>query len=128
MSYFKHLFPIIFILTISNTACSQNNLNEKDNVESSPIDLKYVNDEAKKIVENYNVENGTNWKSLDADLRVLVYKCTTPLKAKWSTAPDYYAPIDKEYLYIKVTCDKSIYKDKSWDVLVTTNRPVILSK
>jgi hypothetical protein len=128
MSYFKHLFPIIFILTISNTACSQNNLNEKENVGSSPLDLKYVNDEAKKLVKSYNDENGTNWKSLNADLRVLVHKCTTPLKAKWSTAPDYYSPRDKEYLYIKVTCDKSVYKDKSWDVLVNTNRPIILSK
>lgn len=128
MSLFQHLFPVVLILIISTTACSQNNLDEKNNVDYSPLDLKHINDEAKKLVESYNAENGTSWNSLDADLRVLVHKCTTPLKAKWSTAPDYYPPIDKEYLYIKVTCDKSVYKDKSWDILVTTNRPALLSK
>ena len=128
MSCFKHLFPIIFILTISNTACSQNNPNEKDSVENSPLDLKYINDEAKELVESYNAENGTSWNSLDADLHILVHKCTTPLKAEWSTAPDYYSSLNKEYLYIKVICDKSVYKEQSWDVLITTNRPALLPK
>lgn len=128
MYCFKHLFPIIFILAISTTACSQNGLSQKDNENNPPLDLKHINNEAKKLVESYNAENGTSWNSLGADLRVLVHKCATPLKAKWSTAPDYYPPIDKEYLYIKVTCDKSVYKDKSWDILVTTNRPALPSK
>lgn len=125
MSCFKYLFPIIFILTISNTACSQNDLDKKENVDYSPLDLKYINDEAEKLVDRYNSENSTNWRSLDADVRVLVQKCTTSLKAKWSPPPDYYSPMDKEYFYIKVTCEKSVYQDKSWNVLVPTNRPAL---
>ena len=109
----------------STTACSQNNSDKIDSVDYSPLDLKYINNEAKKLVKSYNDKNGTNWKSLDADLRILVHKCTTPLKAEWSTAPDYYSSSDKKYLYIKVICDKSVYKNQSWDVFVTTNRPKI---
>jgi hypothetical protein len=121
----KKIFPIICIFIISITACSQSNSNKKDNIDYAPLDLKYINHEAKKLVENYNVKNGTSWDSLDADLRILVHKCTIPLKAVWSTAPDYYSSLDKKYLYIKVICEKSVAKDKSWDVLITTNRPVL---
>lgn len=125
MSFSKSIcLSVIMSIFFINTACSQHELVEESSAHNQVHDLNDINTKSKRILEEFNSKNNTQWKSLEADPRTLVSKCTNPLKAIWSSAPEYYSKEDKSYFYIKVHCEKNSYNRKSWDVFVSTNRPI----
>lgn len=84
--------------------------------------LYEIREEARKFIANQNSVNHTKWVALDPNYKIIVPRCTLPLKVKW--APKSYGLSQKSVL---VYCTKSISTNnelKEWDVAV----PVIPTK
>lgn len=95
--------------------------------------LKYVNDKAVELINAYNQQNHTHWKSLEPDARNWAEKCTVPLTAKWldPSKDEEYSMIN--YLpnmwYVKVSCSKTVKSEiypsgTNWNIIVPTTREI----
>ena len=90
--------------------------------------LKYINDIADAFIKDFNEKNRSEWRSLQPDPRIMVYKCVVPLKASWKSAhtKGFASPEEPNYWFIKVSCDKTVSThegNETWDILVATDRP-----
>lgn len=88
--------------------------------------LKYINDKAVEFINAYNQIHHTNWQSLGADPRTLVYKCDAPIQAKWITDVADVIAVNHEVYHIAISCNKTvsdIAETRQWVIEIPTTRP-----
>ena len=83
-------------------------------------DLREINEAAQKFVAHENAINDTAWEAGSVNLKVIVPRCVTPLKAGWETRFWYDSGSEAHRVrVIKVTCSRTWYLQKErkrWDV------------
>lgn len=47
--------------------------------------LYEVRAEAKDFLDRQNAQDGTDWRPIDPDIRIVVDRCAVPLRSKWTT-------------------------------------------
>lgn len=88
--------------------------------------LKYINDKAIEFINDYNQVHHTKWQSLEPNSRTIVYKCSVPMQAKWTTKVSDVIGVDHEVYYISISCHKTvsnIEEAKQWTIEIPTTRP-----
>jgi hypothetical protein len=112
-------FLIFFMLAIfwHSIALSQNLYRGlmDDRTRGDIHGLYEINEEAIKFLQKENTQNETHWESLEPNLKILVPRCSIPLRAAWT-------PRDRglSNKSVSVICEKSILENmKKWDVNIS---------
>lgn len=122
---------ILFSLVTGCTNASAQTFVEKDHGDDIRQGLKYVNEQAIEFIKAHNLQYQTNFRSLQPDPRIMVYKCLVPMHTKWvKDVPDTIG-VNHNIWYLQVSCSKTTaenIEDKQWTIDIPTTRPKEFSK
>lgn len=125
MWFYRYIIAMVMILSLHcSSLYAQQTFVQQSNRNDIVQGLKTMRDKAIAFVNEDNQKNHTYWKILEPNAKIVVYKCMSPLVAKWGALfmDGSKANITIERYVIFVSCKKDI-KNRSWTVQVPTNRP-----
>jgi hypothetical protein len=75
--------------------------------------LYEIRAEAKNFLDRQNARNGTDWRPIDPDIRIVVDRCAIPLRSKWTTFESRKS--------VLVSCGRTIASasQRRWDLPVS---------
>lgn len=72
-----------------------------------------IREEAKGFLDRQNARNGTDWRPIDPDIRIMVDRCAIPLRTKWTTFESRKS--------VLVSCGRTVASasQRRWDLPVS---------
>lgn len=72
-----------------------------------------IREEAKGFLDRQNARNGTDWRPIDPDIRIVVDRCAVPLRSKWTTYESRKS--------VLVSCGRTVASasQRRWDLPVS---------
>lgn len=72
-----------------------------------------IREEAKGFLDRQNARNGTDWRPIDPDIRIMVDRCAIPLRTKWTTFESLKG--------VLVSCGRTVASasQRRWDLPVS---------
>lgn len=106
-----------FLLLIASARCLASWSIENDRSTAEMHGLYEIREEAREFIAKENAKDQSAWVALDPNLKVVVPRCSVPLKTQWT--PQSYGMTGRN---VMVTCARSVGLMQKWNVHVPVAR------
>lgn len=108
-----------FLLLLASARCLASWSIENDRSTAEMHGLYEIREEAREFVAKENAKGQSAWVALDPNLKVVVPRCSVPLRTQWT--PKSYGMTGRN---VMVSCARAVGPMQKWNVHV----PVVTGK
>jgi hypothetical protein len=106
-----------FLLLLASARCLASWSIENDHSTAEIHGLYEIREEAREFVAKENARGQSAWVALEPNLKVLVPRCSVPLKTQWT--PKSYGMTGRN---VMVSCARAVGSMQNWNVHVPVAR------